>query len=111
MDLGGSLVQFALLNDLIKQLATLGQLQNNAEIVLSVDELDQVDDAGMIHRTEDFNLIDHPEWRNYHYFDTDSKDFQSCPKIAILPPFMSAHIKENFPKRIKTDSVKLYFLV
>ena len=33
MDLGGSLVQFALLNDLIKQLATLGQLQNNGEMM------------------------------------------------------------------------------
>ena len=88
MDLCGSLVQFALLNDLIKQLATLGQLQNNEEIVLGVDELDQVDDAGVIHRTEDFNLIDHPESRNYHYFVTDPTDFLSCPKVAIPPlPF------------------------
>ena len=73
MNLGGSLVQRALLNDLIKELATLRQLQNNEEIVSGIDDIDQVDDTGVIHRTEDFHLIQHPGWKNYQYFITDSK--------------------------------------
>ena len=39
MQLSGFLVQFALLNDLVKQFATLCQLQNNEEIVRSIDDL------------------------------------------------------------------------
>ena len=73
MNLGGGLVQLALLYDLIKELATLCQLQDNEEIVSGVDDIDQVDDAGVIHRTEDFDLIEHPRWKNYQYFITDSK--------------------------------------
>ena len=61
MNLGGGLIQLALLDDLIKELPALGQLQDDEEIVGGVDELDQVDDTGMIHRAEDFNLIEDPE--------------------------------------------------
>ena len=39
MQLSGFLVQSALLNDLVKQFPTLCQLQNNEEIVFSVDDL------------------------------------------------------------------------
>ena len=44
MQLSGFLVQSALLNDLVKQFPTLCQLQNNEEIVFSVDDLNRNDD-------------------------------------------------------------------
>lgn len=43
MQLSGFLVQSALLNDLVKQFPTLCQLQNNEEIVFSVDDLNRND--------------------------------------------------------------------
>ena len=43
MQLSGFLVQFALLNDLVKQFPTLCQLQNNEEIVFSVNDLNRND--------------------------------------------------------------------
>ena len=43
MQLSGFLVQSALLNDLVKQFPTLCQLQNNEEIVFSVNDLNRND--------------------------------------------------------------------
>ena len=43
MQLGGFLIQSALLNDLVKQFPTLCQLENNEEIVFSVDDLNRND--------------------------------------------------------------------
>ena len=42
MQLSGFLVQSALLNDLVKQFPTLCQLQNNEEIVFSINDLNRM---------------------------------------------------------------------
>ena len=64
--LGFGLVQLGLVDDLVEELASLGKLQHDEEVVGGVDEIFQLDYIGVINRLQYLDFIQNPvEYLNH----------------------------------------------